>query len=157
MEENKLKLRQTYPLLLAYTNSCSPIMGRTRFQKMIFLLQIKLKEKELGFNFIPYYYGPYSKTRQVDIDNLIEEGLIEEKPTQDPSGKYMYRYEITEKGKTIADKLLTKSKYSTLKLNTPYRLLDRIKNDANHKSLDALLREVYMNHPEYAQFSRYEF
>ena len=128
---------------------------------MIFLLQVQQNDLKprpnLGFNFIPYDYGPYSSILQTDIDGLIGYGLIEEEPKKDRLGKYMYRYEITEKGKMLVDKLLTESRYAKYKLNEPYKLLTEIKYDINNKDLDLLLREVYANYPEYAQFSKYEF
>ena len=136
-------------------------MGRTRFQKMIFLLQAMQNDMPPGlnseFNFIPYDYGPYSRILQTDIDGLIEYGLMEEEPKENSLGKYMYRYEITEKGKTLVDKLLTGPEYEQYKLNESYKLLREIKDDINSKDLDLLLRDVYARYPEYAQFSKYEF
>ena len=136
-------------------------MGRTRFQKMIFLLQTKHGDKDpahnLGFNFIPYDYGPYSKALQMDINGLIEDRLLEEKPTKNDSGKYMYRYEITNAGKMLVDHLLTEPKYDQHQFKAMYKILQEIKRDVNEKDMYLLLWDIYTNHPEYAQFSKYKF
>ena len=157
----ELRIRPAYPLLLAYANNYSPIMGRTRFQKMIFLLQTKHGDKNpkhnLGFNFIPYDYGPYSKALQMDINGLIEDRLLEEKPTKNDSGKYMYRYEITNAGKMLVDHLLTEPKYDQHQFKAMYKILQEIKSDVNEKDMYLLLWDIYTSHPEYAQFSKYKF
>ncbi|MBI1657680.1 MAG: hypothetical protein IS632_02745 [Thaumarchaeota archaeon] len=154
-----MKIRTVCPLLLAFANSCSPIMGRTRFQKMIFLLQAKQAgtNARTDFNFVPYDYGPYSKALQLDVNRLIEHDLLEEEPTKGPSGKYMYRYRITEKGKMLVDRLLTEPAYREHQFEAILRRLEEIKSDINGKDLDALLREIYARYPEYAQLSKYKF
>ena len=136
-------------------------MGRTRFQKMIFLLQAKQGDKDpkqdLGFNFIPYDYGPYSGALQLDINDLIERKFLEERPKIDYSGKCMYRYEITENGKMLIDRLLTESKYDEYQFKIMHKVLQEIKSVINEKDMNLLLRDIYTNYPEYAQFSKYKF
>ena len=154
-----MKIRTACPLLLAFANNCSPIMGRTRFQKMIFLLQATqvASNTRMDFNFIPYDYGPYSKALQLDVNRLIELSLFEEEPTMDATGKCMYRYRITEKGKMLVDRLLTDTVYGEYHFETTLRRLEEIKSDINGKDLDVLLREIYAKYPEYAQLSKYRF
>ena len=146
---------------MAYANNCSPIRGRTRFQKMIFLLQAKQSstnsKPDLGFNFVPYDYGPYSKALQLDINDLIERGLIKEEPEMGQFGKYKYKYKITQTGQTLVERLLTKRKYSKHQFEMLHKLLIEIKNDINDKDIDLLLREIYTDYPAYAQFSKYQF
>lgn len=134
-------------------------MGRTRFQKMIFLLQATQADTNTrtDFNFVPYDYGPYSKALQLDVNHLIERDLLEEEPRMDPSGKCMYRYRITEKGKMLVDRLLTEPAYREYQFETVLRRLEEIKSDINDKDLDVLLREIYTKYPEYAQLSKYKF
>lgn len=156
-----MKLRQIYPLLLAYADDGLPIKGRTRLQKMIFLYQIQLWEKDpakdLKFGFVPYNYGPYSATLQSDVEYLIDEGFLKENPKQDLSGKYLYEYEMTSKGKRFAEALLTDDKYSEYNFDNVVSKLNKIKDNANYTDLDTLLKKVYSEHPEYAKFSIYEF
>ena len=153
-------VRQVYPLLLAYAEDDEPIRGKTRLQKIIFLFQQEIlteKQKDLGYNFIPFNYGPYSSILQSDVDDLIIDDYLEVDMFQRMDGKYIYHYKITEKGKELAEAILTESKYARLKLTGPYNLLRKIKNEANNDNLDTLLKRVYSEHPEYAKNSIYEF
>jgi len=61
------------------------IEGRTKFQKLVYIL--KCKKLEFHFDFIYYYYGPYSSTLQLTIDELVDENFIDEKRT---SSSYLY-------------------------------------------------------------------
>ncbi|TXT55446.1 MAG: hypothetical protein BAJATHORv1_40359 [Candidatus Thorarchaeota archaeon] len=83
------------------------IEGRTRFQKLIFLLK---KEKKIHFNFefTPYYYGPYSHELSEYIGFLVSFGLIEESRTQLSDSIDRYDYELTEKGKEFFIQLKSK-------------------------------------------------
>lgn len=111
----------------------------------------------LGFNFIPYDYGPYSKVLQFDINELIERILLEEEPRMNLYGKYMYRYRITEKGKMLVDRLLTEPAYHKYSFSTVLNLLEDIKIHINGMELEALLHEIYTDYPEYARLSKYKF
>jgi uncharacterized protein YwgA len=61
------------------------IEGRTKFQKLIFIL--KCKKMDFEFNFTYYYYGPYSSTLQLTIDDLVDEAFLDETRT---SSSYLY-------------------------------------------------------------------
>lgn len=155
-------LRQAYPLLLAYANESQPIMGRTRFQKMIFLMEKELAAHgarpvaKLGF--IPYDYGPYSKALQQDIDGLIDEQLVKDDEIKSPdTGKIMYKYTITGTGSTMADLLMTEPEYKACGFHDAYRILGGIKERINGMDIGDVLRRVYAEHPEYAMYSKYEF
>ena len=128
---------------------------------MFFLLQTKQNDKsaeqDLGFNFIPYNYGPYSRILQLDINYLIERSFLKEEPEIDRSGKCMYRYEITDKGKMLVDRILNEPEYAEYRFRSLHKILREIKSDINDKKLGLLLREIYTDYPEYAQFSKYEF
>jgi uncharacterized protein YwgA len=71
-------MRDAHKLLLLLKHH-GPIRGRTRFQKLVFLLQEKY-HIDFGYNFIPYYYGPYSRKLQMEIDWLAAHRLIEIQP-----------------------------------------------------------------------------
>jgi len=66
-------------ILILLSNKKNPIVGTTRLQKLLFLVE---KEKDLepsneSFDFIPYKFGPASKTLYNDIEFLVNMGLIE--------------------------------------------------------------------------------
>jgi len=86
--------------LLVTLNRLGEVWGRTRLQKMIFLL----KEKDgvnFGYDFIPYHYGPYSQELQVELNLLEAAGLVQVKPED----KNLYVYSLTEEGKNVARKI----------------------------------------------------
>jgi uncharacterized protein YwgA len=83
--------------LLVILRKLRVIPGRTRFQKIIFLLENK-DRISLTYNFIPYYYGPYSSELQLEIDMLEASSLIQVVP-EDGN---LYVHCLTEEGRRIA-------------------------------------------------------
>jgi len=95
-------------LILALKNSSEAVIeGRTKLQKMVFLLK-EMHGVNFSYNFTPYFYGPYSLDLQTDMDYLVSLGLVEETRESTASG-IRYNYELTEEGSRLADSL--KSKY----------------------------------------------
>lgn len=151
--------RQVYPLLLAHACGGAPVRGRTRFQKMIFLMRERLKDDKRvpSLGFAPFDYGPYSKTLQRDIDALTSDGLIcEDRSDSDRPARTVYTYAITEAGRGTADKLLSDPRYEVYGFNNAYDKLEEIKAEFNDTALPDLLRHVYARYPEYAALSKYE-
>ncbi len=82
------------------------IAGRTLFQKVIYFENVML---DLGIDFVPYYYGPYSREVTEEIEGLVATGLMEEEvirryPPLDFGGTQesrMYVYRLTEKGQNV--------------------------------------------------------
>lgn len=149
-------VRQAYPLLLAHAEERYPIKGKTRLQKIIFLFQQELKE-DLGYKFIPYNFGPYSSILQSDVDDLVANNYLKVEAKQQLDGKYIYNYVITQKGERLANALLTDGKYVKFNFNQYCKKLAKIKRMANFDNLDELLKRVYLEHPEFAKNSIYEF
>jgi uncharacterized protein YwgA len=75
-----------------------PIEGRTRLQKIVFLLKTKYG-LPFDFDFKPYYYGPYSEELSDVISLLRALGFAEEKIDSLGLDKIRYDYFLTEKGK----------------------------------------------------------
>lgn len=155
-------VRQAYPLLLAHANGGEPVRGRTRFQKMMFLLWKRMEAGGeggcSGLGFVPHHYGPYSRQLQDDIDGLIGEGLVEEEVVEGPTGQYMYMYRATEAGAAMATALVEDPGYKRFGFGGKvYGAICGIKSRVNGMEIRDLLEEVYAEHPEYAQYSRYEF
>jgi len=63
-----------------YAGDGEPIEGRTRLQKLVFLMQKRLEEagedplQSDDYEFIPYDYGPFSKELYDDLDETIARG-----------------------------------------------------------------------------------
>ncbi|ACP37428.1 conserved conjugative plasmid protein [Sulfolobus islandicus M.14.25] len=110
----------------------------TRIQKTVFLVEKELK-LDLGYNFIPFYFGPFSKELQDDIYKLSELGYVKirEEPVEDLiSGVIVGFKKIYEINVTFDLSSLDKNfvDFVTEKLKMP---------------LNSLLKYVYMKYPEY--------
>ncbi len=73
-------------LLLLYANNCSPIRGRTRFQKILFVFEKEIYTQyafdkgltgQQSFNFCPYNYGPFSVKAYKLLEFFINIGMVE--------------------------------------------------------------------------------
>jgi uncharacterized protein YwgA len=79
--------------LLVILSKLRVIDGRTRFQKIVFLLRNK-ESIDLNYNFIPYYYGPYSHELQLEINLLEAAGLVQVVPKD----RTLYVHSLTVEG-----------------------------------------------------------
>lgn len=139
--------RQLIPLLLLYSNN-TPVNGRTRMQKLVFLIEKKLDINE--YNFIPYDYGPFSKELYKDIDELINDDYIEEIHEQFEDN-IVFTYRLTLKGKKLIKKLL-QSPNNIKKIN----IINIVKSNYCYLTLDELIGKVYAEYPKYAENSIYK-
>lgn len=142
---------------MVYANNQKAIRGRTRLQKMLFLLQQKYKKCNFQYDFYPHDYGPYSSTLQSDIDDLVIDDYLNEIEFPLASGKVGYNYSITAKGKSLVQIALKHQKTKALQLDKIYASCEEIKQYVNDTNLDELLNNIYTKYPEYAKFSIYEF
>ena len=143
--------------MLAYSSNKQPIAGRTRFQKMIFILQnVPFCPKE--YTFVPHDYGPYSKELQADIDDLIANKLLLETQEVISSGKIKYHYVITSIGTRKLARIMDLSNLNKrFKFNKLIKSCEEIKNQLNSKDLSSLLEEIYIKYPEFAALSKFKF
>lgn len=142
-------------LPMALLDACEggQVEGRTRLQKLVFLMEQELNESTASldssdYNFIPYDYGPFSKGLYDDLDSLEEDGLIEveEEPMTDGKVKYVYR--LTDGGQKWVQNQLADSS-----ANTTHSLASIIASEYNDMLLSDLIDEVYAEYPEYAENS----
>ena len=68
-------------LLKILSEMDSPIHGRTRLQKIVFILRSRFG-KFRDYSFSLYYYGPFSTDLAKVLDDLLMEGLVKEKPVE---------------------------------------------------------------------------
>ncbi len=109
-------------LLLYVARQEGAEVSATKLQKIFFLLE-KEKGINLGLNFKPWFFGPFSPELQQDIDTLIELGEVDvkEEEIHDPiSGlvvgyKWSYvlkgDFKATRNEKDIADFFIKKHLY----------------------------------------------
>lgn len=98
----------------------SPIRGRTRFQKIVFLL----KEKygiSFDFEFKPYYYGPYSEELSDTLSLLTALKFLEEHAEHFGMGMTRYDYRLTERGRRYFEAAQKDSKENTQKIISKIR------------------------------------
>ena len=88
-------------LLMKYSKPPG-IMGRTRFQKAVFVAEV-LEEIPFKYEFVPWLYGPYSKSLQESLDVLIGMDIFSQ--DVDTSSNRSYSHTITEKGEKLAQKI----------------------------------------------------
>lgn len=151
-------VRTVLPLMLTFVNNKEPIGGRTRFQKMVFLLSQHARFFKNKYDFIPHDYGPYSQELQNDIDYLIKEGFLTEDRRTIEGGKIKYEYSITTKGESFVNGILSNKKLNKkFQFSLVSKLSDEIKNELNHQDLYSLLSEIYQEYPEYAKYSKLQY
>ena len=130
------------------------VRGRTKLQKLAFLVWRRLKEhidrlppdlqRLACLDFKPAYYGPYAPQLTRDAVEYGEErGLIETiRPVDKP-----YEYILAKRGEERARSLFLKMKALNIDPNGDIRALAEL-------PLSSLLRLVYETYPEYTVKSR---
>lgn len=128
------------PLLLS--EALIKINGKTRFQKLVFLVQKDASEADVeasNFNYKLYHYGPFSSEFSTTLENLEETGLIEEATEMTPSGYTRYVYSITPKGR----RLLEDAKEKKLLSKKLERIVRKVADDFGDLELSELVKEAY--------------
>jgi uncharacterized protein YwgA len=87
------------------------IKGKTRLQKIVFLIQKEAERKNVdasSFEYEIYRYGPFSFQLSGTLEKLLSDKLLEEKVEMTPNGYTKYVYELTVKGKNLLKDAKTK-------------------------------------------------
>jgi len=142
------------PLALLYADEEHQIDGRTRFQKLIFLMQMEGNLNDLAptdtYRFEPYDYGPFSSTLYDDLDIHIERGLIDDSKEEldEEDDIVKYEYQLEPEGQEFIEEELSEGE------------LERIVNEAKRivreygdMPLPELIDLVYSKYPDYAENS----
>jgi uncharacterized protein YwgA len=116
--------------ILALVNLAGQIEGRTRFQKMVYIL--KCKGVAFPEKFKYHYYGPFSVDLQLEIDDLVSRNLLREDLNPDPIPTYTYSIE---------------QKSNTNELKT-YEALIKTLNDTNRKVLELTSTIFFLRNQE---------
>jgi hypothetical protein len=131
--------------------SATPIEGRTRLVKGLFLIERMFDEKfsdfnGTGFDFRPYKYGPFDEEIYHTLENLEQRGLVTEQPNGAYEGDLI---ELTPFGKRIAEPA-----YDELPTEQQFRL-SWIKRRHVQQPVAQLLTFVYRQYPDMAENSEY--
>lgn len=126
--------KQKDAILLVF-DCMEEIHGKTFIQKLFYILRRQVSGLAI-FEYFPYNYGPFSKELNQSINQLINEGYIQERKVGD-----YFLYQITSKGKKEAKN----QKNIEDKEHKP--LLQLCKH-VKHYSPRQLLEYVYSKYPE---------
>ena len=107
-----MMVQYALPVLLA--RDMGEIRGKTRFQKLLYIIQKRYQESNPNKSFFayePYYYGPFSSELAQTIDELVDRGMLTQKSTTTAAGYTVVIYGLTPQGdeflgKVAASKLL---------------------------------------------------
>jgi|AntDeeMinimDraft_4_1070355.scaffolds.fasta_scaffold00240_3 uncharacterized protein YwgA len=147
-----MRRRQLLPLVLLGAEDEEPVEGRTRLQKLMFLIQKRMEEQgdplDWGYPFQAYDYGPFAKELYDDLDQLRRRGLVEEREQHLDDDVIQYDYVLTSKGREFVREELEDRRPDGLAETT-----EAIKDDFNDVSLQKLIDYVYTEYPEYAENS----
>ena len=168
---NAVDNRKDLLLLILSADHNAPVVGVTRLQKYLYLLQEQMgwgKRLKTLYRFRPYDFGPFDDQLYADLDFLENLGLISksaagEEPsaengeqraaseswaTSDPEfapweeGDEIWQYQLTPKGRNFAQ---------SLNLEAGEReAIEGLKEQWNGRPLAQLLRWLYKEHPETA-------
>ena len=127
-----------------------PIIGRIVLFKEIFLFYDKLKDRLRIQDplFFSYKYGPYSVLIAQVLDMMEFAGLI---IRQGRRGSRKERFELTERGKEIAKRLIEKLKR---KIGEEEMVnLIKMRKGLDQLGTKGILRYVYQNYPSFRKHS----
>lgn len=124
-------------ILLANANGES-IKGRTKLQKMMYLLSDKIEEIKEQSSYDADNYGPYSEVVDEEEQYLEQIGVLTSSPGE---------IALTETGKEIAQELSKHEDEKTLKV------LDEYKKFLNDMTGNELLAYIYSAYPDMTEES----
>jgi uncharacterized protein YwgA len=145
----KLKMNaDTSVILTLYYSDSEMIAGRTLLQKTLYFLSERL---DLGLDFMPHYYGPYSTEVTEVISSLKATGIIEEKVERFLPFNFSitfeprrYTYRLTEIGKEIALLIADKEKESAKMIKDVLEEMKELgaNNDYKNLSIAAKMHQI---------------
>lgn len=139
-----------------YANDGESIEGRTRLQKLVFLMQRRLEENEnyplesTDYDFVPYDYGPFSKELYGDLDALADHKMIESREESLYGDKTKYVYDLKPSGEEFVERQLSQQEAREI-----LELARELKEKYNDILLSDLIEDVYSRYPKYAENSIY--
>lgn len=147
-----MRRRQLLPLVLLGAEDEESVEGRTRLQKLMFLIQKRMEEQgdslDWGYPFRAYDYGPFAKELYDDLDRLRRRGFIEEREQRLDDDVIQYDYVLTPKGREFVREELEERRPDGLA-----ETAETVKDEFNDVPLQQLIDYVYTEYPEYAENS----
>ena len=147
---NEIKLTPNQYVLLSIMNILEGIYGKTRIQKIIFLVQQEIIGTDI-FSFRAHHYGPFSKSLAICFEELIELKLLDIKENKQ---REIDHYIITKDGrnKILNIDISIENKSLIKYLNVLDNVIKRnseIIRQWNFESSKKLLKKVYQEYPDF--------
>ena len=134
-------------ILLAIFYNQRRIIGKTRLQKLVFLVSHSIFSENL-FEFTPYNFGPYSVKLLAAMDELLELGYINQKLAElNETESDVTEFQLSPEGLLHAEEMIN---------DIPLQKLSEIEDMIHvhgYKELESLLQFVYSDYPEYTENS----
>lgn len=136
-----------FPLYLIYLSKGS-LRGRTRLQKLAFIIQMKNPEF-FDYEFQKDLYGPCSYKLFSIVDNLVSLGFLDSKTHQTASGNSVISYSLNPMGKSaVISAIRNKEIPKLLQLKSK-----KILKEYGNTSLIDLINRVYDEYPDWTENS----
>ena len=132
--------RDVVPLLLL--ERMGEILGKTRFQKLMYLLQSKsdeLKSRDVLFRYDLHYYGPFSADLEATLNEFAQHNLVAINVSVTSEGHPLYIYRLTGAGRRV----LNEAKSLRLVTHDIEKDVDKVMKYYGHKPLRDLIAEAY--------------
>jgi len=122
-------------LELLKMNEEEPVKGKVAFQKEMFLISNYIAKVNEWTEFGSHYFGPYSKTSEASMDNLVSMGLVAKEEG--------YTYKITPSGINVLE--LKQDIFSSEEKEA----IADFKKFISNLTDDEILLFSYTSHPEF--------
>lgn len=154
MSLNELDLDKLLLLIIhaSKEEGVEEILGRTRFQKIIYAIQHKFNINRSESDYQIHFYGPYSWLVQRSLDLLEIAELVEENVVP-IDGYFQYNYRLTALGEKVASGIFkdlpTESREKLKKIGKEVKKLNEIslpqviKIAYNYAKKDKLISSYY--------------
>jgi uncharacterized protein YwgA len=135
---------QKVMVILFYSNSEEPIVGKTKFdkelklQKEVFLISQNLSEIGKESSYDADYYGPYSETVAEEFKGLALDEVVQDNQTS---------IRLLPLGKEIAKELIKSYSKKILDMVSDFKKL------INNMSQEEILTLIYTSFPDYTEES----
>lgn len=151
MPELNITKAEILPLALL-TASGGEVNGRTRLQKLAFLLQEEELQQD-AYNFIKYDYGPFSKELLDDLEDLEDKGVLKINKTRTFSGNKRYDYSVD----SGAEEFLEVLAQANDDVEQITESAERVVRQYGDMSVREIVEHVYDKYPEYKENSVYQY
>ena len=143
-------LKESFKRLLELVAVNGKIEGRKKFQKLVYILKQKGFEFKEAYTY--YYYGPYSSTLQMEIDFLVESGLLREEQVGET-----YEYTLSNEFGELEGKYDAHKQFIHYLNDKPARILELISvffylEDKGYQDEDVIKKSTAILKPELKEY-----